>query len=141
LSGIIITAKNQRGEKQAVDENHQAGLFQVFQLGMLDLAIDLGEGFFAAHRQNGVPKSHEEDDPGKVADPTSGQPAERFFVEMHHPQMQRIGGYLNGDPKDRDGAPDDQQHHHDGGDHHDLQRFLAGFVDALDVLPPEIQGD
>ena len=40
----------------------------------------------------------------------------------------------------RDQAPDDQHHHHHGGDLHDLQRPLAGFVHALDVLPPEIDG-
>ena len=61
--------RNQRGEQQAVDENHQPGLLQVLQLGMFDLAVDLGQRFFAAHGQHGVPEADEEDDPGDVAEP------------------------------------------------------------------------
>ena len=38
-------------------------------------------------------------------------------------------------------APTDQQHHHDGGELHDAQRFVARLGNALDVLPPEIDGD
>ena len=45
---------NQGSEHQAVNENDQAGLFQVPEFGMFDFAVDLGEGFFAAHRQYGM---------------------------------------------------------------------------------------
>src|SRR5436309_14335994 len=38
-------------------------------------------------------------------------------------------------------APADQDHYHHGGDLHDAHRLVAGFRNALDVLPPEIQGD
>src|ERR1700674_3915820 len=38
-------------------------------------------------------------------------------------------------------APGDQHHHHDSGELHDPQRLAARFRNALDVLPPEIQGD
>src|SRR5262249_245657 len=34
-----------------------------------------------------------------------------------------------------------QQNDHDGGQLHDPERFLAGFADPFDVLPPEIDGD
>ena len=42
-SGIIITAKNAtpRRENEAVSKNHQAGFFQIRQLGMLDFAVHL----------------------------------------------------------------------------------------------------
>ncbi len=40
----------------------------------------------------------------------------------------------------RDQAPHDQQHHHDRGDLHDLHGAFAGFVNALGVLPPEVEG-
>src|SRR5271169_5780982 len=46
-------------------------------------------------------------------------------------------------PPQNDGqrTPDQQSRHHDGGDLHDTQCLAAGFVNALDVLPPEIEGD
>jgi hypothetical protein len=44
---------------------------------------------------------------------------------------------------DADGvnAPEEQDHDHDGGDLHDAESLVAGFFDALDVLPPVIDGD
>src|SRR5260370_38770511 len=42
---------------------------------------------------------------------------------------------------DRIYAPGDEDHHHDGRGLHDAHGFLARFVDALDVVPPEINGD
>ena len=43
---------------------------------------------------------------------------------------------------DEDGidAPGDEDNDHNGRDLHDPHGFLAGFVDALDVVPPEING-
>ena len=46
--------RHQRREQKTVDEDHQASLLQVFQLGMRDLAVHLGQGFFSAHGQHGV---------------------------------------------------------------------------------------
>ncbi len=37
--------------------------------------------------------------------------------------------------------PAEQHHHHHGRDLHDPERLFAGFLDALDVLPPEVEGD
>ena len=62
---------------------------------MLDLAVDLGQRFLAAHGQHRMPESDEQDDPGEMADPGSVQPAQGFFVELHHPGMQRIRRQLN----------------------------------------------
>src|SRR5690242_4095142 len=42
--------------------------------------------------------------------------------------------------QDRNQAPHDQHHDHHGGDLHDLHGALAGLVNALDVLPPEVDG-
>ena len=53
---------NAGGENQAVDEDDEAGFFQVGQLGMLDFAIDLRQGFFAAHGQHGVAQADEDAD-------------------------------------------------------------------------------
>ncbi len=41
----------------------------------------------------------------------------------------------------RVGTPDNQQGHHDGGYLHNLQCLVAGFGNALDIFPPEIQSD
>ena len=38
-------------------------------------------------------------------------------------------------------APDEQGHHHERGDLHDAQRLATGFVKALDIHPPEVDGD
>src|SRR6516225_2536292 len=42
--------------------------------------------------------------------------------------------------EDRVKAPADQDDDHDGGDLHDAHGLLAGLVDALDVVPPEVNG-
>src|SRR6516225_8707811 len=42
--------------------------------------------------------------------------------------------------EDRVKAPADQDDHHDGGDLHDTHGLLAGLVNALDVVPPEVNG-
>src|SRR3954465_348230 len=39
-----------------------------------------------------------------------------------------------------DGTPDDQNYDHDRCHRHDLQCLLAGFMEALNVFPPEIKG-
>ena len=52
--------RDQRGEQQAVDENHQSGFFQILQLGMGDLAVDLRQGLFAAHGQYGMAEADEQ---------------------------------------------------------------------------------
>ena len=107
---------------------------------MFDLAIDLSQSFLTAHGQYGVSEAHEEDDQGEFTEPGNmNQPAQRLAIERNHSRVERVGGPMNSDLKHRDRAPDDQQDDHDGRDDHDLYRFLAGFVNALDVLPPEIE--
>ncbi len=44
---------------QAIDGNDDCRALQVLELGVLDLAIDLRQAFFAAHGQNRVAKCHE----------------------------------------------------------------------------------
>ena len=48
------------GEDQAVDGDDDRRALEVLQLGMLDLAIDLGQALFAAHGQDGVAEGHED---------------------------------------------------------------------------------
>ena len=47
------------GEDEAVDGDDDGGALEVLELGVLDLAIDLGEGLFAAHGEDGVAEGHE----------------------------------------------------------------------------------
>ncbi len=105
---------------------------------MFDFAVDLRQSFFAAHGEHGVAEADEKDDPGDVAEPGSVKPAQRFFIQRNYAGMQRVRRQLDGRAQNRDGAPDEQYHHHHRGDGHDLQRFLAGLVHALGILPPEI---
>ena len=54
--------RHQRGEEQAVQEDHQPGLLQVLQLGMFDFAVDLCQRLFAAHGQHGMAKPDQQHD-------------------------------------------------------------------------------
>src|SRR5580693_5059109 len=130
--------RDQRRKQQAVDENYEPGLLQVLQLGVFDLAVDLGQSLFAAHGEHGVSEADEKDDPGDVAKPGSVEPAERFLVQWNYAGVQRVRRQLDRCAQNRNGAPDDQDYHHDGGDRHDLQGLLAGFMHALSILPPEV---
>ena len=60
-SGISMTASRDAsaGEDEAVDGDHDRGALQVLELGMLDLAVDLGQRFLAAHRQHRVAEGHQ----------------------------------------------------------------------------------
>ena len=52
---------------------------QVLELGMLDLAIDLGQALFAAHGQHGVAERHEDSEEAEdAAQPRVLQEAERI---------------------------------------------------------------
>src|SRR5207249_1726136 len=127
--------------QQAVDKDYQTGLFQVLQLGMFDLTVDLGQSFFAAHRQHRVPEPYESDDEHQVAEESAVQPTHRLAVDGHDAGMQGIRRKLHRDLEYSDGAPDEQDHDHDGRDNHDLKGLPAGFVNALNVLVPEVEND
>src|SRR5215467_9188407 len=49
--------RDARGKEQAVNENDEARLLQVAQLGMFNLSVNLRQSFLAAHCQNGVPQT------------------------------------------------------------------------------------
>src|SRR5579872_950005 len=60
--------RNQRGKKKAVNENDEAGFFEILELGMLDFAIHLRQRLFAAHGKHGVAESDENDDRSEKAE-------------------------------------------------------------------------
>src|SRR2546430_16610295 len=51
--------RNQRGKYQAVNKDNEGRFLQVGKLRMLDLTIDLRQGLFAAHGENGVAEGNE----------------------------------------------------------------------------------
>src|SRR5262249_22474196 len=131
---------DQRGKQQAIDEDHEAGAFQVLEFGMRDFAVHLRQTLLAAHGEQRVAESDHHGNYGDRWRDGSTQPAEGFGAEF------QIGGDgkrhgLVAVFEDRHQAPGDQDHDHYGGDLHDAQGFLAGFVDADDVFAPEINGD
>src|SRR5229473_4095495 len=133
--------RDQRSKDQTVNENDQAGLFQIRKFGMLDFAVDLRERLFAAHGEDRMAKSNEDgDDSGEMSEMHSVEPAHGVWPEL---QVFRIGKRRErGMPEpDRVDAPADQDHNHHGRDLHDAHSLLAGFGDALNVVPPEISGD
>ena len=48
------------GEDQAVDGDDDRRALQVLELGVLDLAIDLGQALLTAHGQDGVAEGHQD---------------------------------------------------------------------------------
>ena len=108
---------------------------------MGDLAIHLGQSLFPAHGEHGMSEADKQDDEGQVTDPCAVEPAQRLAIQRNNARSERARHCLNGDAQNRDGTPDDQNYNHDGGDHHDLDRFLAGLVNALNILMPEINRD
>ena len=109
---------------------------------MLDFTVDLRQGFFAAHRQHRVPKADEDRNQRNHVRPLIAiEPAERAFVELHIPGMRPRRKVPIGPGVKSVETPSDEYHHHHGGELHDAKGFPARFGNALDVLPPEIEGD
>src|SRR6185295_6038832 len=99
-------------------------------------------GFEAAHRKQRVAEGDDDYHDGELQPHGSLEPALRVLCEMDigdHWSRRHVAPTILQD--DRQRAPDDQDRHHYGGDLHDAQRLPAGFVDALDVLPPKIGCD
>ena len=132
--------RHQRGEDHAVAEDHPAGAFQVLEFGMGDFAIDLRQGFEAAHGEQRVAQADHDGDHGDRRRHRAFEPAHGIVGEAESLQggeRHRLIAVL----QDGGDAPDDQDYHHAAGDLHDSQGLLAGFVHAHDVLAPEIEGD
>src|ERR1035438_6182123 len=131
---------NQRGEEHAVGEDHPTGAFQVFELGMGDFAVDLGQGFEAAHGEEGVAQTDHDGDDGDGGRHGTFEPAHGFVGEAE--RMQGGKGYrLIAVLQDGGDAPDDKDDHHGAGNLHNAQSLLTGFMHADDVLAPEVEGD
>src|SRR5262249_62292016 len=79
----IILAKEDRWarrEDQTVKKNNESRLFEILQLRVLDLAVDLRHRLFAAHREDGVAEANQDaDESDRVRKPCVLGPAERVF--------------------------------------------------------------
>ncbi len=135
----------QSGEDEAVEGDDDGRLFQVPELGVGELAIDLGERLFAAHGENGVPEGdHDAEDSEFLRETLIREivmeEAERFLCEM---EVSWSGQrhMLVSDLEEGEGRPAQQGYNHDGCDLHDPERFFAGLVDTLDIFPPVVNGD
>ena len=132
---------HERREEQAVDDDHEAGTFQVLHLRMLDLAVHLRQRLLAAHCQNRMAEPHHDRHGRERRPDRSLQPPERIAGEMQVPR--RGGGRKRSAAADqkRQPAPGDHEDDHHGHHLHDAQRVIARFVHSLCVPPPEIAGD
>src|SRR5882724_781021 len=131
---------SEAGEEEAVDGDDDGGSLEVLELGVGDFAVDLGEGFFAAHGEDGVAEGDEDaEEAHEVGEVGVLEESERAVVEM------QVGGSGPGDGlvavlQDGDQRPTEEDDHHDGGDLHDAKGFFAGFVETFGVLPPVVNG-
>jgi len=129
------------GEDEAVDRNNNGRAFQVLQLRVLDLPIDLGQRFLAAHGQNGMSESHQNsEDPQHVGQLRAAQESQCVVGEMQirrNRQRRQLGMDVEGGEE----APAQQQNHHHGSHLHHGQRLVRRLLNALQVLPPVVDGD
>ena len=133
-------------QEHRIEEDDEAGSEEILELGGFDFAIDLGERFLAAHGQQRMAEGDENaesaDDSGESFEPAL---EDSFPVPGTAESVKTgwSGGSVQGNVLQENGehAPADDDHAHDGGELHDAQGFVAGFVHADDVRPPEIKGD
>ena len=128
------------GKDEAVNRDDDGRALQVFQLRVLDLAIDLSQRLLAAHRQHRVAESHQDaEQPQRLRQPGPPQETQRVRGKMQigrNRQRRQLCMIM----ERGDESPRQQQHHHHRGDLHDVQRFIGGLLDALGVLPPVVDG-
>ena len=152
---------DQRGQQEAVQENDECRLLEVRQLGTLDLAVDLGQGLFAAHREHRVAERDQDAEHPDQAEPihfrgvaqllghrSPGEPAERILllagdlVDDRSPLRVHLAGKVGsgrgqvaGLGADGNGQETPGDHHdaHHRGRGHDLQGLVAGLADTPDV--------
>ena len=133
--------RDKAGEYEAVDTDDNGCALQVFQLGVREFPIYLRQRFFAAHGEHGVPEADDESQNAEHVRQFAVLPeAERFVAIVNVGQGgegRQVAAYLEQGEK----RPAQQHHHHDGRDLHDPERLFAGFFDALDVFPPEVERD
>ena len=61
-------------QKQAVDEDDERRLFEVWQLGRFDLAVDLGQRLLAAHGENRMSEGDDQAEEPHHAEPMGAVP-------------------------------------------------------------------
>jgi hypothetical protein len=132
--------RNQRGEQHAVDENHEAGALQVLELGKGDFAIHLGQALLAAHGQQRMAQADQDGDKCDLGRNRPFEPPQRVRREMQIAHDGERDGLVAAS-EDGYQAPGDEDHHHHRGDLHDAEGLFARFVNADDVLAPEINRD
>ena len=128
------------GKDQAIDGNYDCRSLEVLELWVLNLAIHLGQAFFAAHGQDRVAEGHENPEQTKHRhQPSSLEEAQRIGAEL---EMRWRGRRRQMDTAHhhRENSPQQEDDHHHRGNLHDPQCLAAGLLDALDVLPPVIDG-
>src|SRR5271166_1182535 len=133
--------RDEAGEDEAINADDDGGALQVLKFRVRQFAIDLCQRFFAAHRQDGVSKAYDEAENAEHVRQLAVFPeAERFFAVVDIGESGEWG-QVAADLQQGEPGPAEQHHHHDGRDLHDPERLLAGLLDTLDVLPPEVERD
>ena len=136
--------RREPGKDEAVNRDDDGGPLQVLQLGMGQLAVDLGQRFLAAHGQHGMAKGDQDAEDGELGGESVGQVGVLQKAQGFLAELQAVGsGQRHGLVAllhQGKGRPAQQDDHHHRGDLHYPQRLLAGFLNALGVLPPEVYG-
>src|SRR5260370_16966803 len=100
---------------------------------MVEFAVHLREGFFAAHGQHGMAKAYEDgEDPSEMREMHSIEPTHGVRFEFQVFRMRNRGERGMAEPA-RVNAPCYKNHDHYSRDLHDAHPLLSGFACALDV--------
>ena len=135
--------RREPGKDEAVNRDDDGGALQVLQLGMGQFAVDLGQRFLAAHGQHGMAEGDQDAENGEFRGQTVRQvgvlqKAQRFVAELQAVGSRQRHG-LVALLHQGNGRPAQQDDHHHRGDLHYPQGLLAGFLNPLGVLPPEVR--
>ena len=134
--------RRQAGENETVDRDYNRGFLQILQLRVSQFTINLRERLLAAHGQNRVAEGHQDSEHAEHSRQTLfrkavPQEAEGFLAEMEVLGRGEWNRLISGLDQ-CECRPRQENDHHYGGDLHHSKGLLAGLVDALDVLVPEI---
>src|SRR6202042_1117738 len=127
---------------KAVNGDDDGCALEILELGMLNLPIDLGKAFLAAHGQQRVTEGHENAEQTEHLDVCESRPAQESESVIAELEICDRGGrrQMSAANEHRIYAPDHEDYHHHGGDLHNLHGLAARLLDALDVFPPVIDG-
>src|SRR5581483_7637992 len=122
--------REQRDETRAehgVNTNNVAGILEILQFGVGDLAIYLSQCLEAAHGKETVAEGDQDRDGSDLRPDGAAQPPESVLTEFQVARQGHRRDLHVAAKQNSERAPDQERDHHHGSDLHDPQRLAARF--------------